>query len=137
MAESSCFIRSFQGISLQFPCIYIITYVRRHGVAYASGWALLIIYTPLEKSQDSSPIPAFLPFIDDVLSESFMHLPLRPIFCQSHPNFINVRLKNWGTTDKNLLAKSSTKRFREYMDADFPTCKNGPSAVSKRACSFS
>ena len=33
--------------------------------------SLLIIYTPLEKSQDSSPIPAFLPFINYVLSESF------------------------------------------------------------------
>ena len=28
-----------------------------------------------------------------VLSESFMHLPLRPIFRQSHPNFINVRTR--------------------------------------------
>ena len=52
-------------------------------------------------------------------SESFMHLPLRPIFRQSHPNFINVRTayasKIWAQLTKNLLAKSSTKRFREYM----------------------
>ena len=26
-----------------------------------------------------------------------------------------VHLKNLGTTDKNLLTKSSTKRFREYI----------------------
>ena len=48
-----------------------------------------------------------------------MHLPLRPIFRQSHPNFINVRTayasKIWAQLTKNLLAKSSTKRFREYM----------------------
>ena len=54
-----------------------------------------------------------------VLSESFMHLPLRPIFRQSHPNFINVRTayasKIWAQLTKNLLAKSSTKRFREYI----------------------
>ena len=58
-----------------------------------------------------------------VLSESFMHLPLRPIFRQSHPNFINVRTayasKIWAQLTKNLLAKSSTKRFREYIDFDF------------------
>ena len=54
-----------------------------------------------------------------VLSESFMHLPLRPIFRQSHPNFINVRTayasKIWAQLTKNLLAKSSTKRLREYI----------------------
>ena len=48
-----------------------------------------------------------------------MHLPLRPIFRQSHPNFISVRTayasKIWAQLTKNLLAKSSTKRFREYM----------------------
>ena len=48
-----------------------------------------------------------------------MHLPLRPIFRQSHPNFINVRTayasKIWAQLTKNLLAKSSTKRFREYI----------------------
>ena len=47
---------------------------------------------------------------------AFLHLLLRPIFRQLHPIFINVRLKNSGTTDKNLLTKSSTKRFREYID---------------------
>ena len=58
--------------------------------------------------------------INDVLSESFMHLLLRPIFRQSHPNFINVRTayasKIWAQLTKNLLAKSSTKRFREYIN---------------------
>ena len=48
-----------------------------------------------------------------------MHLPLRPIFRQSHPNFISVRTaydsKIWVQLTKNLLAKSSTKRFREYI----------------------
>ena len=48
-----------------------------------------------------------------------MHLPLRPIFRQSHPNFISVRTaydsKIWAQLTKNLLAKSSTKRFREYI----------------------
>ena len=48
-----------------------------------------------------------------------MHLPLRPIFCQSHPNFRGGRNANaskiWAQLTKNLLAKSSIKRFREYM----------------------
>ena len=47
-----------------------------------------------------------------------MHLPLRPIFRQSHPNFRGGRNANaskiWAQLTKNLLAKSSTKRFREY-----------------------
>ena len=51
-----------------------------------------------------------------------MHLPLRPIFRQSHPNFINVRTayasKIWAQLTKNLLTKSSTKRFREYIYDD-------------------
>ena len=55
----------------------------------------------------------------NVLSESFMHLPLRPIFRQLHPNLINVRTayasEIWAQLTKNLLAKSSTKRFREYI----------------------
>ena len=46
-----------------------------------------------------------------VLSESFMHLPLRPIFRQSHPNFINVRLKNLGTTDKKSSHKIKYKKI--------------------------
>ena len=54
-----------------------------------------------------------------VLSESFLHLPLRLIFRQSHPNFINVRTayasEIWAQLTKNLLAKSSTKRFRESL----------------------
>ena len=61
-----------------------------------------------------------------VLSESFMHLPLRPIFRQSHPNFINVRTayasKIWAQLTKNLLAKSSTKRFREYIGQKSYNC---------------
>ena len=55
----------------------------------------------------------------NVLSESFMHLPLRPIFRQSHPNFRGGRNANaskiWAQLTKNLLVKSSTKRFREYI----------------------
>ena len=51
-----------------------------------------------------------------VLSESFMHLPLRPIFRQSHPNFINVRLKNLGTTDKKSSRKIKYKKIpRAHM----------------------
>ena len=50
-----------------------------------------------------------------VLSESFMHLPLRPIFRQSHPNFINVRTayasKIWAQLTKNLLAKIKYKKI--------------------------
>ena len=48
-----------------------------------------------------------------------MHLILWLIFRQSHPNFINVRTayasKIWAQLTKNLLTKSSTKRFREYI----------------------
>ena len=54
-----------------------------------------------------------------VLSKPFLHLPLRLIFRQSRPNFINVRpayaSEIWAQLTKNLLAKSSTKRFREYI----------------------
>ncbi|EEG35423.1 hypothetical protein EUBHAL_02740 [Anaerobutyricum hallii DSM 3353] len=43
------------------------------------------------------------------------------IFRQPHPNFINVRTayasKNWAQLTKNLLTKSSIKRFREYIRA--------------------
>ena len=50
---------------------------------------------------------------------AFLHLLLRPIFRQLHPNFINVRTayasEIWAQLTKNLLAKSSTKRFREYI----------------------
>ena len=49
-----------------------------------------------------------------------MHLPLRLIFRQSHPNFINVRnayaSKIWAQLTKNLLAKSGTEKFRENID---------------------
>ena len=44
-----------------------------------------------------------------------MPLLLWPIFRQSHPNFITVRIRNLGTTDKNLLTKSGTERFRENI----------------------
>jgi len=62
----------------------------------------------------------FLPhFYIYVLSESFMHLPLRPIFRQSHPDFRGGRNANaskiWAQLTKNLLAKSSTKKFRESL----------------------
>ncbi len=55
----------------------------------------------------------------NVLSESFLHLILRPIFRQPHPNFINVRTayasEIWAQLTKNLLAKSGTERFRENI----------------------
>ncbi|RGI84036.1 hypothetical protein DXD91_11390 [Anaerobutyricum hallii] len=48
-----------------------------------------------------------------------MHLLLWLIFRQSYPNFINVRTayasKIWAQLTKNLLTKSGTKRFREYI----------------------
>ncbi len=48
-----------------------------------------------------------------------MHLPLRPIFRQSHPDFRGGRNANaskiWAQLTKNLLAKSSTKKFRESL----------------------
>ena len=54
-----------------------------------------------------------------------MHLPLRPIFRQSHPNFRGGRNANvskiWAQLTKNLLAKSSTKRFREYIVSQLST----------------
>ena len=45
-----------------------------------------------------------------------MHLPLRPIFRQSHPNFINVRLKNLGTTDKKSSRKIKYKKIPRVHD---------------------
>ena len=54
-----------------------------------------------------------------VLSESFLHLPLWPIFRQSHPNFRGGRNANaseiWAQLTKNLLTKLGTERFRENM----------------------
>ena len=45
---------------------------------------------------------------------------LWPIFCRLHPNFINVHTvyasEIWAQLTKNLLTKSSTKRFREYIN---------------------
>ena len=58
-------------------------------------------------------------FNRNVLSESFLHLPLRLIFRQSHPNFINVRTayasEIWAQLTKNLLTKSGTEKFRENI----------------------
>ena len=60
------------------------------------------------------------PGVLHVLPESFLHLLLWPIFRQLHPNFITVRTayasEIWAQLTKNLLAKSSTKRFREYIN---------------------
>ena len=73
------------------------------------------------------------PGVLHVLPESFLHLPLWPIFRQSHPNFITVRTayasENLGTTDKksshkirhrklpreHFPAKSGTESFRENI----------------------
>ena len=59
------------------------------------------------------------PGVLHVLSESFLHLPLWPIFRQSHPNFITVRTtyasKIWAQLTKNLLTRSGTERFRENI----------------------
>ena len=49
-----------------------------------------------------------------------MHLPLRPIFRQSHPEFYQrthrVRLKNLGTTDKKSSRKIKYKKIpRAHM----------------------
>ena len=59
------------------------------------------------------------PGVLHVLSESFLHLPLWPIFRQSYPNFITVRTayasEIWAQLTKNLLTKSGTKRFRENI----------------------
>mgnify|MGYP000302585514 CR=1 FL=1 len=56
----------------------------------------------------------------NVLSESFLHLLLRPIFCQSHPNFINVRTayasEIWVQLTKNLLANQVQKIPRVHND---------------------
>ena len=50
---------------------------------------------------------------------AFLHLLLRPIFRQLHPNFINVRTayasEIWAQLTKNHLTKSSTESFREYI----------------------
>ena len=50
---------------------------------------------------------------------AFLHLLLRPIFRQLHPNFINVRTayasEIWVQLTKNLLVKSSAERLREYI----------------------
>ena len=55
----------------------------------------------------------------NVLSESFLYLPLWLIFRQPHPNFINVRTayasEIWAQLTKNLLTKSGTERFRENI----------------------
>ena len=54
--------------------------------------------------------------------EVFLHLPLRLIFLQLHPNFINVRStyasKIWVQLTKNFLAKTSTKILRYYIQQE-------------------
>ena len=49
----------------------------------------------------------------------FLHLLLRLIFRQSHPNFINVRTAYasgiWEQLTKNHLTKASAERLREYI----------------------
>ena len=49
----------------------------------------------------------------------FLHLLLRLIFRQSHPDFINVRTayasEIRAQLTKNLLTKSGTERFRENI----------------------
>jgi len=58
-------------------------------------------------------------YLQNVLSEYFLHLLLWLIFRQSHPNFINVRtaytLEIWVQLTKNILTKSGTERFRENI----------------------
>ena len=52
----------------------------------------------------------------NVLSESFLHLPLWPIFRQSHPNFINVRTAYASEIWAQLTKKSSHKiRHRKIL----------------------
>ena len=63
-----------------------------------------------------------------VLSESFMHLPLRPIFRQSHPNFINVRLKNLGTTDKKSSHKIKYKKIPRVHQNMLPESAGAPTS---------
>ena len=53
---------------------------------------------------------------------AFLHLLLRPIFRQLHPNFINVRSayasKICAQLTKNFLAKTSTKILRYYIQQE-------------------
>ena len=51
----------------------------------------------------------------NVLSESFLHLLLWPIFCQLHPNFINVHTVYASEICAHLTKNLLTKRFREYI----------------------
>ena len=45
-----------------------------------------------------------------------MHLLLWPIFRQSHPNFITVRIRNFGTTDKKSSHKIRHRKIpREHF----------------------
>ncbi len=65
------------------------------------------------------------PVLNNVPSESLLHLLLWLIFRQMHPNFINVRTayasKIRAHLTKNPLIKSSTKRFREYIISSVST----------------
>ena len=71
----------------------------------------------------------------NVLSESFLHLPLWPIFRQLHPNFITVRTayasEIWAQLTKNLLTKSGTERFRENILPFTGKCVIVPSLTVK------
>ena len=53
--------------------------------------------------------------VKNVLSESFLHLPLRPIFRQLPSEFHQcthrVRLRNLGTTDKKSSRKIKYKKI--------------------------
>ena len=44
-----------------------------------------------------------------------MHLLLWPIFRQSHPNFITVRIRNFGTTDKKSSHKIRHQKVQEHF----------------------
>ena len=74
------------------------------------------------------------PGVLHVLSESFLHLPLWPIFRQSHPNFITVRTayasEIWAQLTKNLLTKSGTERFRENIIYE-RVCRQTDSCILK------
>ena len=69
-----------------------------------------------------------------VLSESFLHLLLWPIFRQLHPNFITVRTayasEIWAQLTKNLLTKSGTERFRENIIYE-RVCRQTDSCILK------
>ena len=84
----------------------------------------MLLFTP-----DTAAIPPFLYY---VLSESLLHLLLCLIFRQMHPNFINVRLKNPGTSDKKSSHKIKYKKIpRVHYSITNMGCPNST------ICSFS